>query len=83
MTVDDADKLLKMMEMRGPRLRDAGYTYVELEGLGKFQLAPADPPPDDTKSDEDFFGNPLDDPSTFGRKTGVPTLKAKDSERRQ
>lgn len=39
-----AEEMLTLIAAKAPALRTAGVTAVEIEGLGRFRLAPPDPP---------------------------------------
>jgi len=72
-TRDETAALLDLIADRAPGLRAAGVLAIAVDGISA-QLAPADQPADDSGQDgqDEEEKGVLDDPATFGRKTGVP-----------
>lgn len=75
---DAAAELLDLIADRAPKLRAAGIQRVALDGF-EAELAPAEPEAadDDPRlAEEEQDRGVLDDPATFGRRTGVPGRKS-------
>lgn len=79
MTVEEAEKLLDLMERRAPSLRAAGIRSVNLGGAS-FTLAPAELEPDtgDDPEPEEGPSDVLHDRWTYGAPApGAPTTLPK------
>jgi hypothetical protein len=71
-TKQDAAEFLDLITARAPALRTAGFLRVAIEGMGYFELAPAEPPADHGEQEEEEELDALHDPATFGRRRTVP-----------
>jgi len=70
--------LLRLLRTHAKPLREAGVTRIKLEGL-EVDLAPPEPTlPSSPPRIEDDWGDPLNDPATFGG--SMPRLNRKSTE---
>lgn len=65
------EETLKTLAEHAPRLRTAGVRTLKVGDLS-VTLAPPDPPIVEDDGDDKDANDPLDDPATFGRLSGVP-----------
>lgn len=78
MTPKDAAELLDTIAKKAKALRDAGMLEVGL-GEGVYvKLAPAELPESDGDDEQEEDVDVLDDPATYGRRSGVPGRKRKE-----
>jgi hypothetical protein len=73
----DLAEAIQQLIRHGRDLREAGVRDLRVGDL-YVTLAPPDIAPDDDDTAENFDGDPLNDPLTYGRRSGVPGITRED-----